>query len=375
VLAVFLASLVLVQHELHAAPASTPGWHVGWHGTAFVQYARTFGTRGTYQLGSVNRVMAQAGGPAAGGDVRFDFMGSIEPLTLTDRGVPQLLQASFHTSDGTIITDRAHPSPWIMALSASYERALSEDVAVTLYGAAIGEPALGPLVYLHRASAAANPVVPLGHHLQDDTHSSYGVVTAAVRWQHLHIEASAFNERQPEGTDHVFYYEGARLDSYSARATVAAGAGWSLFGTYGYLPAMTQGHAHGAQHRIGTGAILTSPTWLVTFVYGANDPIGGARTRRSVLVEAQRLWHGGHLFFTRAEFVQRTAEELELVGSINEVQDVGAVQLGYGRDVWRGAVTVGVGAHATVQVVTPQLEPFYGARMPLAFGVHSQVSW
>ena len=369
-----LLALVLLstQHQHHA---STSSWGAASHGAAFVQYARTFGTRGTYQFGSVNRVMVQAGGPAAGGVVLLDFMASAEPITLTERGAPQLLQAAFHTSDGTTITDRAHPSPWIMALSASYERALSADVAVSLYGAAIGEPALGPPVYLHRASAEANPVVPLSHHLQDDTHSSYGVITAAVRWQALHLEASAFNERQPEGSDHVFYYKGARLDAYSTRATIGAGA-WRLFGTYGYLPEMTQGHAHGAQHRIGAGAIRTSPTWDVSFVYGANDLIGSARPRRSLLAEAQRHWPGGHVLFTRAEFVQRTAEELELNGSINTVQDVGALQLGYGRDLMtRGSATLRLAAHATVHVVTPQLEPFYGDRTLMALGAHAQVSW
>lgn len=353
-------------------------WRAEWHGTAFVQYLRSFETRGTYQFGSVNRVMLGASGPAAGGVARFDFMGSVEPVTLTERGAPQLLQVAFHTSDGTTITDRAHPSPWIMALSATYERPLSADVAVSLYGAAIGEPALGPPVYLHRASAEANPLEPLGHHSQDLTHSSYGVITAGVRWQTLHLEASAFNERQPEGFDHVFYYKGARLDAYSARATFAMGTAWSLFGTYGYLPETTGGHAHGSQHRIGAGAIRTSPTWQMSFVYGANDPIGSAHPRHSLLAEAQRHWGGpgGHVFFTRGEFVQRTSEELELVGSINTVQDVGAVQLGYGREVLsRGSVTVRATVHGTVHVVTPQLEPYYGARTPVALGAHAQLSW
>ena len=355
--------------------AAQPGWHIAWHGTAFVQYARTFETRGTYQFGSVNRAMVQAGGPAAGGVVRFDFMGSAEPLTLTKRGVPQLLQASFHV-DGETITDRAHPSPWIMELAGSYERAWGTDGAVSVYAAAIGEPALGPPVYLHRASAAANPVVPLGHHLQDDTHSSYGVVSAGVRWQSLHVEASAFNERQPENANTVFYYDGARLDAYAGRATIAAGAGWSVFGSYGYMPEMTAGHSHGAQHRIGAGAIRTSPAWSFSAVYGANDPVGSDRPRRALLFEAEHHSSGGGVLFGRAEFVQRTAEELALVGSINAVQDVGAVQLGYGWNVLaRGRVTTRLGAHATLDVVTPQLEPFYGTGTPLSLGVHAQVSW
>ena len=60
-LAVLLASLVVVQHEMHAAPASTPGWHVAWHGTAFVQYAldsRALSTSGLFpsRLGRWNGI-------------------------------------------------------------------------------------------------------------------------------------------------------------------------------------------------------------------------------------------------------------------------------------------------------------------------------
>lgn len=319
--------------------------------------------------------MVRAGGPAAGGVLRLDLMASAEQLTLSHRGVPQLLQVAFE-HDGETITDHAHPSPWIMTLSGSYEHAVARDFAFSLYGAAIGEPALGPPVYMHRASAAANPVVPLGHHAQDDTHSSYGVVTAGLRWQRVQLEASAFNDRQPDNSETVLAYDGARLDSYSGRATIAVGARWSVFGSYGYMPALTGGHAHDAQHRVGVGAILTSDTWSVSVVHGANDPIGGARPRRTLLAEAERRWPGGHVLFTRAEFVQRTAEELALVGSINAVQDVGALQAGYARDVMsRSGVMLRLGAHATVNVVPPQLEPFYGARTPLALGAHAQVSW
>ena len=108
-------------------------------------------------------------------------MGSAELLTLGARGAPQLLQAAFH-ANGEMVTDHVHPSPWLMELAGSYDAVLSEDLAVSFYAAAIGEPVLGPPVYLHRASATANPVVPLGHHLQDDTHSSYGVLSYGMRW-------------------------------------------------------------------------------------------------------------------------------------------------------------------------------------------------
>ena len=40
-----------------------------------------------------------------------------------------------------------------------------------------GEPALGPLAFMHRLSGEDNPEAPLTHHWLDSTHVSYGVVT------------------------------------------------------------------------------------------------------------------------------------------------------------------------------------------------------
>ena len=34
----------------------------------------------------------------------------------------------------------------------------------------MGEPALGPVPFMHRASAAENPTAPIAHHIFDSTH-------------------------------------------------------------------------------------------------------------------------------------------------------------------------------------------------------------
>ncbi|HXO86117.1 MAG TPA: hypothetical protein VN803_11405, partial [Gemmatimonadales bacterium] len=238
--------LVAQGHAHHGGDEWRPSLEV----TAYLQYLHSSGLRGAEQLGSVNRVMAHIGGAGLGGTIRLRAMGSAEPLTLTDRGAPQPLQVSF-TSGGATITDRSHPSPWLMELAASYERAIGGGMSVSLYGAAIGEPALGPPLYAHRASAAANSAVPLGHHSQDVTHSSFGVVTVGVSRGTVQLEFSAFNDRQPEEPSTVFYYDGARLDSYAARATVGMKGGARLSAFYGYLPAAGGGHHHDALHRFG----------------------------------------------------------------------------------------------------------------------------
>lgn len=374
-LAVFIARGVPAQEHMDHMPEAER-WHASVAGAAFLQYDHTFQTRGAYHVGSLNRVMLHAGGPwgGAGGTLAVRVMGSAEPLTLGDRGAPQLLQVAF-TNGGQTVTDRSHPSPWIMELAGSYERPLAAGVDVSLYGAAIGEPALGPPVYLHRGSAATNPVVPLGHHAQDDAHSSFGVVTFGARVERLRLEMSAFNDRQPDDPGTVFFYQGARLDAYATRATVMAGAGWSLFASYGFLPATGGGHTHDSQHRVSAGGLLTAPGWSVTIAYGGSDPVGSARLRHTLLVEAEHRLSSADVVFGRAEYVQRTAEELSLVGSINATQDVEAVQVGYGRTVVaRRATTVRVGAHATLNIVPPALVPFYGSRAPFAIAVFGQLT-
>ena len=365
--------LAAQEHEGHHGSAQP--WRPSLDLTAFVQYLHTSGLRGAYQFGSVNRVMLQTGGPGLGGTIRFRAMGSAELLTLTERGMPQPLQVSF-TSGGQTVTDRAHPSPWLMELSASYERRVSERTRVSLYGAAIGAAALGPPFYAHRGSALGNLAVPLGHHVQDITHANYGVVTLGVVRGPVQVEMSAFNDRQPEEQGAVFYYDGARLDSYAVRATLNTKDGSKLYGFYGYLPAAGGGHHHDALHRFGAALTHDGTPWSFSLVYSANDPLGGAPRANTVLLEGARSWSAGQVLFARAEYVQRTDEELALIGSISELQDVQAVQVGYARGVWEATgARLRVGGYTTINFVPPQLEPFYGTRTPVILAAFGQLSW
>ena len=84
------------------------------------------------------------------------------------------------------------------------------------------------------------------------------------------------------------------------------------------------------------------------------------------------------MLFARAEYVQRTDEELALIGSINELQDVEALQVGYAHAVRSVGGTGGgirLGAYLTVALVPPQLESFYGTRAPLTAAAFGQLVW
>src|SRR5205809_8097624 len=150
--------------------ARMPGYHESlgcWtlmvHGSVFLQYDRQVGTRADDQLGSVNWVMLMAARPAAGGSVRFRAMVSAEPLTLTPRGYPELLQAAEPYRGGTL-TDRQHPHELISELSVGFEHPVGSRVGAALYAAPGGEPALAPVADLHRPSAVHDPAAPLAHH-------------------------------------------------------------------------------------------------------------------------------------------------------------------------------------------------------------------
>jgi hypothetical protein len=99
----------------------------------------------------------------------------------------------------------------------------------------VGEPAIGPVTYMHRPSAQNDPFAPLGHHWEDATHITYGVVTAAVFTRSVQLEGTVFQGREPDD-DHYDFDFGA-LDSYGGRVTLNPTPHWPRrVGFHSYLP-------------------------------------------------------------------------------------------------------------------------------------------
>ena len=67
-------------------------WMVMAHGFAFGQYDKQTGERGDDQFGSLNWMMLMATHDLAGGRFQARTMLSLDPLTVTNRGYPLLLQ-------------------------------------------------------------------------------------------------------------------------------------------------------------------------------------------------------------------------------------------------------------------------------------------
>jgi hypothetical protein len=187
-------------------------WELMVHGVAFAQYINQDGPRGDSQFGSLNWGMFMASRELAGGRFQARTMLSIDPATVTKRGYPLLLQSG-EALEGEPIRDRQHPHDFWMELGLLYERPVSSTLGISVYAAPAGEPALGPVAFMHRPSAMDNPFAPLGHHWQDATHISFGVLTAGLFGRSWKLEGSVFNGREPN--EERWDFDRIKLDSYS----------------------------------------------------------------------------------------------------------------------------------------------------------------
>ena len=102
-----------------------------------------------------------------------------------------------------------------MQLAGVWGTPLTEKTGFPIAGGPVGEPAIGPVAFMHRASAAENPFAPLSHHTFDSTHIAFGVITAAVDHGPWTIEGSAFNGREPD--QHRWDFDFGALDSFAGR--------------------------------------------------------------------------------------------------------------------------------------------------------------
>ena len=172
----------------------TGPWMLMAHGDLNLYYDHQGTTRGDDQVGSANWLMLMAMRDAAGGMLRLSTMLSAEPFTVGPRGYPLLLQSG-EAYQGEPLHDRQHPHDLFMELSATWERALTRRVGLSLYAAPVGEPALGPVAFMHRPSAENDPFATIAHHWQDVTHITFGVLTAGLFTRAEKLEVSLFNGR------------------------------------------------------------------------------------------------------------------------------------------------------------------------------------
>jgi hypothetical protein len=343
------------------------GWEFMAHGVIFTDYSQQGGPRGAGKAESVNWGMMMEQHSLESGTILFRQMFSAESLTSPHPGFPELFQTGETYHDEPLV-DHQHPHNVFAELAALYTLPLSKKVSWELYGGPSAEPALGPVTYIHRASASELPLAPLSHHLQDSTHTSFGVVTTGLTIDWVKLEATAFNGREPN--EQRWSIQLAPLDSWSGRANIAPGKNWTAQYSIGRLEhpeALEPGSQWRQTASVEYNRPLVEGNWATTFVWGRVHKIATDTTLNSYLLESTFNFWRRNYAFSRMELVDK--DELFPQVSIHPAYRIGAYTFGGVRDLIQNrAWQLGMGADVTFYSKPAVLDTAYGNR-PVSFQI------
>ena len=343
------------------------GWEFMAHGVIFVDYNQQGGPRGAGKAESVNYGMLMEQRNLGSGTILFREMFSAESLTSPHPGFPELFQTG-ETFHGEPLVDHQHPHNLFATLAMLCTLPLTEKLSWEFYGGPAGEPALGPVTYLHRASAAELPLAPLGHHLQDSTHTSFGVVTTGFVINRVKLEASAFNGREPN--EERWSIQLAALDSWSGRALIAPAANWSAQYSIGRLEhpeALEPGSQWRESASVEYNRPLATGGWATTLLWGRVHKIATDTTLNSYLLESTLNFRERNYAFSRLELVDK--DELFPQALVHPVYRIGAYTFGGERDLIHDrAWQLGLGADVTFYSKPAALDVAYGVH-PVSFQI------
>jgi hypothetical protein len=350
-------------------------WMLMLHYAATVGYDDQWSDRGSRRVASTNWVMGMASHDLFGGQLTLRSMLSAEPATLGgEKALPLLLQSG-ETYGGVPLHDRQHPHDLFMETAAIYRHPLGKSLGVEFYAAASGEPALGPPAFMHRPSGMFNPFPPIGHHWQDSTRISFGVLTAGVYTKWAKLEGSVFHGREPD--EDRWNFDLGSLDSWSGRLSLNPTQTTNFQVSYGYLHSPEALEPEVNLHRVTASASYTAPVFsqgslAMTALWGRNIETGGHGSD-SALVEATLDLDGRNAPFMRLEYVQKLGHDLVVPGDPEAKYDVFQGQFGYLYRFTGGAVVPFIGASVDIGLVPGSLEAEYGTRVPVGafffFGV------
>jgi hypothetical protein len=288
-----------------------------------------------------------------------------EPVTTTERGYPLLLQSG-EAYGGQPLHDRQHPHDLFMEVAVQYQRPIAENLALVVYVAPSGEPALGPAGFPHRASAFFDPLAPITHHWLDSTHISFGVLTAGLFARQWKLDASWFNGREPDQRRYDF--ELRAPDSGAARLTVNPTASWSLQASYGYLASPEALSPDESVQRITASAAFNAPVFSMgngaaLLAWGRNLH-GGHGSSDGLLLEGALDFDGHSVAFARLEYAGKSAVDLAIPPMAEDTRfNVVTVGAGYLYDFApAGPMVFGLGLRGALGVVPGALDGAYGGR-------------
>jgi hypothetical protein len=343
-------------------------WVFMFHGTAFVNALQQSGPRGYDKVFSTNWFMPMAQRQIGRGELTLRTMISLEPATVTQRFYPLLFQQG-ETAFGKPINDGQHPHEFIMELAALYDLRLGQNGLLSFYAAPVGDPAMGPSAYAHRASASENPVAGLGHHLQDSTHIANDVVTGGLAYKKARVEFSGFHGREPD--EFRWNIDLGAIDSWSTRLTAQPGQNWSAQYSFAHLTSPEQLHPTEDIQRMTASVSYNKPlakgSWASTLLWGRNRVLQSGQISNGYLAESTLQFAEHNHVWTRIESADRTSELLlgkqaEPAGFDEQfLARIQAYTVGYDHDFplfsW---LSTALGGQVTFYAKPDFLTPIYG---------------
>jgi hypothetical protein len=371
----------IVRHSgsgTSAEPDSTPvpmlmttkgKWRLMFHANVFALDEQQSSPRGGDKFFSTNWFMGMAQRPLGPGVFTARAMLSLEPATVTGRQYPLLFQQG-ETAFGKPIVDGQHPHDFFMEIAALYDLKSGKNGLLSFYAAPIGDPAIGPMAYPHRASASEDPLAALGHHQQDSTHIAEDVVTVGATYRIARIEASGFHGGEPD--ENRWNIGQGKIDSWSTRLTIQPGKNWSGQYSYGRIASPEGLFPNENQERMTASAMYNRPIhngdWASSLIWGRTKSLQDNSIFNSYLLELTLRFLTRNHAWARIENADRSNElllgENALPPNFQE-QPIGRVQgytIGYDRDFdIVPHIRSALGMQVTVYCVPQDLKVAYGS--------------
>jgi hypothetical protein len=358
------------------------GWMFMFHGDIFPRYNRQDlyrkGSRGAEKWDAPDMLMTMGQRKlGANGLFHFNLMMSTDALITGKRGYPLLFQTG-ESANGQPLVDRQHPHDLFSELSVSYTQMLSKKADVFVYLGYPGEPALGPVTFMHRPSGMFMPDAPIGHHWADATHITFGVATVGARYDQWKLEGSSFTGREPN--EERYGFDKPRFDSWSGRLSFNPGANWALQVSHGYIKSPEALHPDENINRNTASATyaanLGTTSWVAaTALWGQNKSPARPPSNSALLEATIKLnkW----AVYGRGEWVQKSVEELNLnhaeYGPDSQVYQVGTATAGLAYDLFSFShLVVAGGGQLSLYKTARHLKSLYG-NTPLAGEVYLHI--
>jgi hypothetical protein len=346
-------------------------WLLEFHYNLVLGVNQQGGPRGVTKAESANWFMPMAYHKLGKGTVQLRGMFSAEPFTFPPGGSPLLFQTG-ETYKGEPLIDRQHPHDLFMELSAQYTLPLGERGTWFTYFGYPGEPALGPVAFMHRMSASENPSAALAHHLQDSTHIAFGVLTTGFTYRWVKLEGSVFNGREPD--ENRYDFDSHKWNSRSARLSIMPNANWTMQLSYGFLRS-PEGQEPDEDIRRATASVqynrpLHRGNWASAFIWGRNHTSSPGETHNlnGYTFESTVNFLEKNYLYTRLELVDKNEllrpADRALLGIADDHPSfrIGAYTFGGARDVWNtDKVSLAIGSDLTLYSKPSILDQLYGS--------------